>query len=310
MSRILVIDDDEALSDAISQKLEAEGHEVAAIHTGNGAFELAKKVKPDIALVDIMLPGVTGYQLCRRIRIDPELYPIGILILTTVTDEPEIMHGLEQGADDYIVKPFKLDGLMDKLDSLDKLLASVAQRNPTTNLPGTQAIKRETNHRLARKDSIAVCYIDMVNYKPFCALRRREGKHKALEFMTKLLSTITRSVGIYESYVSHLGGEHFAVLLNHEDCERFTGNLVTSFDQNVKSLYHPEEIDQGYIVIQGKRGGEKHYPLMALSIGVAHNKDREFNTANHMFDVLQQIRPMAEPKGPSVVFVDRRKHDR
>ena len=310
MSRILVVDDDEKLSRAIQQRLTAEGHEVTAIHTGNGAFELAKKVKPDIALIDIMLPEITGYQLCRRIRIDPELYPIAILMLTTITEEPEVIHGLEQGADDYIEKPFKLDGLMDKLDSLGKLIESVAQRNPMTNLPGTQAIKREINHRLARKDTIAVCYIDTVNFKPFCALRRREGQHKALEFMTKLLSTITRSVGIYESYVSHMGGEHFAVLLSYEDSERFTGNLITSFDQNIKSLYHPEEIEQGYISVEGKRGGEKHYPLMALSVGVVHNNFREFTTANQMFDVLQQIRPMAEPKGISVVFVDRRKHDR
>lgn len=310
MSRILVVDDDEKLSGALHQKLTAEGHEVTAIHTGNGAFELAKKVKPEIALVDIMLPGTTGYQLCRRLRIDPELYPMSILILTAITEEPEVIHGIEQGADDYIEKPFKIDGLMDKLDSLGKLNESVAQRNPTTNLPGTQAIKREINHRLARKDSVAVCYIDAVNYKPFCAIRRREGRHKALVFMAKLLSTITRSVGIYESYVCHMGGEHFAVLLNYEDCERFTGNLITSFDQNIRSLYHPEEIEQGYIAYQSRSGGEKRYPLMALSIGVVHNQFREFTTANQMFDVLQQIRPMAEPKGISTVFVDRRKHDR
>ena len=115
MSRILLVDDDIDLAELIKTKLEAEGHEVAMIHTGDGAFELAKKVKPDIALLDIMLPKVTGYQICRRLRKDPELYSVAILILTALGEEPEVMHGIEQGADDYLAKPFKLETLMEKV---------------------------------------------------------------------------------------------------------------------------------------------------------------------------------------------------
>ncbi|HOS03851.1 MAG TPA: response regulator, partial [Candidatus Hydrogenedentes bacterium] len=155
MSKILLVDDDVDLAELVKTKLAAEGHQVMTIHSGEGAFELAKQVKPHIALLDIMLPGVTGYQICRRIRKDPELYRTAILILTALGEEPEVLHGLEQGADDYLAKPFKLDYLMEKIQSLNTLLESIERRNPVTQLPGTDAIKREINHRLARGMAIA-----------------------------------------------------------------------------------------------------------------------------------------------------------
>lgn len=310
MSKILLVDDDVDLAELVKTKLTAEGHEVFTIHTGEGAFELAKKVKPEIALLDIMLPGVTGYQICRRFRKDPELYKMAVLILTALGEEPEVIHGLEQGADDYVVKPFKLEKLVEKIRFLDELLESTQRRNTLTNLPGTDAVKREVNHRLARSMSIALCYIDMTNFKAYCAVRGRDGQHKALTLMSKMLSSIIRSIGVYESYIAHMGGEHFVVLLSLEDHERFCSTLVSTFDRDVKQLYRETEIAQGYVVARTKSGSDGNYPLMALSIGVCHNQHREFKSAKKMFEVLAQVRQMASPDGKSSVFVDRRHSDR
>ncbi|MBI5093423.1 MAG: response regulator [Candidatus Hydrogenedentes bacterium] len=276
MSRILVVDDDVDLAELVKTKLASEGHEVHCINSGEGAFELAKHVKPDIAVLDIMLPGVTGYQICRRIRKDPELYRMAILILTALGEEPEVFHGLEQGADDYLVKPFKLDGLIEKITSMDALLEAITKRNPLTNLPGTDAIKREINHRLARGTAIASCYIDMVGFKPYCAAYGREGQQRALEFAAKMLTQLIRNMGIYEFFISHMGGEHFVVLVNLEDYERFCATLIRTFDQMVNQLYSP----------------------------------RQYKSAKKMFEVLAQARQMAVPDGKSVVFVDRRRTDR
>jgi DNA-binding response OmpR family regulator len=104
-----MVDDDKDLAELLEAKLQAEGHETFVINTGEGAFEYAKEVKPDIFILDIMLPMVTGYQICRRMRRDPELYKCAVLVLTALVEEPEIIHGLEQGADDYLAKPFKLE---------------------------------------------------------------------------------------------------------------------------------------------------------------------------------------------------------
>lgn len=311
MSKILVVDDDMDLAELIHTKLTAEGHEVSIHHSGEGAFELAKQVKPDLCVLDIMLPGVTGYQICRRLRKDPELYKVGILILTALGEEPEILHGLEQGADDYLAKPFKLDTLMEKLGSLQALMDSLAQVHPISRLPGTEAIKREINYRLARGTAIAACYIDLVGFKAYCASKGREGQQRGLEFFSKLLVSLTRNTGIYESMISHLGGEHFVVLLNMDDYERFCSTLIQTFDRSVKELYAPKEVEQGYIVATDRQGKDNKYPLMSLSIGVAHTQYRQFKTAKKMFEVLAQTRQKAQPaNGQSAMFVDRRRADR
>lgn len=307
MSTILVVDDDVDLAELVRTKLTSEGHKVHTINTGEGAFEMAKKVKPDITLLDIMLPGITGYQICRRIRRDPELYAMAILILTALGEEPEVQHGLEQGADDYLVKPFKLDKLMEKLGFLNNLLKSSVSRNPVTHLPGTDAFKREVNHRLARGISIAACYIDMEGFKAFSASRGPQKQNQALEFLAKLLATLIGSMGIYESFLAHMGGEHFVVLVNFEDGERFCRTLAKTFDDRVKQLYTAQEIEQGFIVARDKQGQEGKYLRMALAIGVAHNEYREFKSAKKILEVLAQVRQKIHPDGKSTVFVDRRR---
>jgi CheY-like chemotaxis protein len=310
MSRILIVDDDMDLAELVKVKLTSEGHEVTLTHSGEGAFELAKQVKPDIAILDIMLPVVTGYQICRRIRKDPELYQIGILILTALGEEPEILHGLEQGADDYLAKPFKLEHLTEKLASLAALLEAVKKRNPASNLPGTEAIKREIGYRLARGTAIAACYIDLVGYKGYCAGYGRDGQRRALQFMSKMIVQLTRNTGIYESYIAHLGGEHFVVLVNLDDYQRLCSTLMTTFDDNVPKLYSKQDLERGYMVARDKQGRESKVPIMALSIGVAHTQHRQFKSAKKMFEVLAQTRQMAVPTDKSVVFVDRRRSER
>ena len=310
MSHIMLVDDDVDLAQLIRTKLVAEGNEVSVIHSGDGAFEMAKQVKPDLNILDIMLPGETGYRICRRLRKDPELYTVGILILTALGEEPEVMHGLEQGADDYLSKPFKLDHLMDKIAALEALLESSRQRHSSTALPGTEAIKREINHRLARNMALACCYIDVVGYKPYCAATGSSGQARALEFTARLLKTLTRDMGVYESYTAHLGGEHFVVMLNLEDYERFCNTLMEMFDQKVRDLYTPEQVQKGYITATDRRGKTGRYSLMMLSIGVAHNRYRQYKSAKKMFEVLAQTRQMAKPSTKSVMFVDRRQADR
>jgi PleD family two-component response regulator len=310
MSSILVVDDDVDLADLIKVKLSAEGHQVHVINTGEGAFEYAKQVKPEIFILDIMLPYMTGYQLCRKFRKDPLLYKAGILILTALGEEPEILHGLEQGGDDYLVKPFKLERLMDKINSLKVLLASVNSVNTVTGLPGTDAIKREINHRIARNAHIAAMYINIIGFKEFCSTRDTQTGDKVLKFFSDLMLGLLSNMGIYETYLAHMGGEHFVAMLQYDDFKRFNSQLRRSFDKEVQKFYTQDEVRQGHIAVVDAAGRQSEAPLMALSIGVAHNKYRQYKSAKKMFEVLAQVRQMATPEGKSSYFVDRRHTDR
>ncbi len=311
MSKILIVDDDVDLAELVKVKLAKEGHQAFTIYTGQNAFEYAKQIKPNICLLDIMLPGVTGYQICRKIRKDPELYKIAVLMLTALGEEPEIIHGMEQGADDYLVKPFKLERLMDKIASLNTLLNSLNQRHRVTNLLGTDAFKRELNHYLARDAAIACIYVDIVGFEAYCKSRGKEGQDGVLRWISGMLVNLTKSLECYESTISHMGRQHFVIMMKLEDYERYCHVLAQTFDDEVKQLYSPQEVQQGYILVSGVEGRESPAPLMALAIGVAHTQYRSFKSGKKMFEILAQVRQKAQPvDGKSVIFVDRRRTDR
>ncbi|MFM2116419.1 MAG: hypothetical protein RIQ80_518 [Actinomycetota bacterium] len=104
MARVLVVDDDQALSEMLGIVLRAEGYEPSFCDDGAKAFSIFKESKPDLVLLDLMLPGLDGIEVCKQIR-DESVVPI--VMLTARGDTLDVVQGLESGADDYIIKPFK-----------------------------------------------------------------------------------------------------------------------------------------------------------------------------------------------------------
>ena len=103
-SRILVVDDDVALAEMIGIVLEAEGFAIATCSDGSGALAAFHASNPDLILLDLMLPGIDGIEVCRQIRLESD---VPIVMLTARTDTSDVVAGLEAGADDYVAKPFK-----------------------------------------------------------------------------------------------------------------------------------------------------------------------------------------------------------
>ena len=102
--RILVVDDDVALAEMIGIVLEAEGFAIATCSDGSGALAAFRASNPDLILLDLMLPGLDGIEVCRQIRLESD---VPIVMLTARTDTSDVVAGLEAGADDYVAKPFK-----------------------------------------------------------------------------------------------------------------------------------------------------------------------------------------------------------
>ncbi|MCL1899702.1 MAG: MtrAB system response regulator MtrA, partial [Promicromonosporaceae bacterium] len=102
--RILVVDDDVALAEMIEIVLKAEGFETSLCATGDGALAAFRAHQPDVVLLDVMLPGMDGTQVCREIRAESD---VPIIMLTAKSDTLDVVAGLEAGADDYVSKPFK-----------------------------------------------------------------------------------------------------------------------------------------------------------------------------------------------------------
>jgi len=110
--KILVVDDEKDLADLIAFNLEQEGYRVFKAADGNQALAMVSSVKPDLVLLDLMLPGLSGLEVCRRLRSRPETEHLPVLMVTAKGQEVDKILGLEMGADDYITKPFSVRELL------------------------------------------------------------------------------------------------------------------------------------------------------------------------------------------------------
>ncbi len=117
-ARILIVEDEEPLSLLLRYNLEAEGYEVEIVARGDEADTRLRETVPDLVVLDWMLPGLSGIELCRRLRARPETKTLPIIMLTARGEESERVRGLATGADDYIVKPFSVPELIARLRAL------------------------------------------------------------------------------------------------------------------------------------------------------------------------------------------------
>ena len=113
--KILVVDDEVDLVETIRFPLEMEGFQVLVSYNGEDALNQARKESPDLILLDIMLPKLDGYKVCRLLKFDERHKHIPILMLTAKTQARDQQTGMETGADEYITKPFDIDQLMEKV---------------------------------------------------------------------------------------------------------------------------------------------------------------------------------------------------
>ncbi|MCC5970673.1 MAG: response regulator [Pararhodobacter sp.] len=109
--RILVVEDEDNIAIALDYLMTREGYEQKRIATGAGAVDLIREMRPDLVLLDVMLPEVSGYEICQNVRMDPDLAAVKILMMTARGSAMERRKGLAMGADGFISKPFELKAL-------------------------------------------------------------------------------------------------------------------------------------------------------------------------------------------------------
>ena len=116
--RILIVEDEEALSLLLRYNLEAAGYQVETVARGDDAEVRLHESNPDLVILDWMLPGISGIELCRQLRARPQTRQLPIIMLTARGEESERVRGLATGADDYVVKPFSVPELMARVSAL------------------------------------------------------------------------------------------------------------------------------------------------------------------------------------------------
>jgi DNA-binding response OmpR family regulator len=123
---ICVVEDEQVIAAAVAARLRAEGFDVEVAHDGPAGLELCRRVRPDLAVLDLMLPGIDGLEVCRRIQADGGR-PIPVLMLTARDDETDMLIGFGVGADDYMTKPFSMRELVARV----RVLLRRVERRPS-----------------------------------------------------------------------------------------------------------------------------------------------------------------------------------
>jgi len=197
-SRILLIEDEPANIAALSSILREKGYQTSIATSGEQGLQLLTRVRPDLILLDIMMPGIDGYETCRRIKASTEWRDIPVIFLTGRTETADIVRGFEMGAVDYVAKPFHTHELLARvhthlaLDHLhrenERLLLNV--------LPASIAdqLKKHKGIIAQRYDDASVLFADLAG---FTAMSARMGPSELLQLLNAVFSGFDELVGKY-----------------------------------------------------------------------------------------------------------------
>jgi diguanylate cyclase (GGDEF)-like protein len=306
MSAVLVVDDDIEIARFIQATLATEGFDVMVAHGGDEALKCLDEAMPDLALIDVLMPGLDGVELVRRLRASPTTVSLPIIMLTAQSLPAEKIAGLTAGADDYLVKPFDTLELLARVRSTLRRNADMRAVSPLTGLPGNHRITEAVASLTASGDRFAVCHLDLDNFKAYNDRHGWLRGDEVIGLLAKTLKEASAAAGPPPPFVGHVGGDDFVALCTPEQVELLCRRVVEAFDADVLAMYDPEEVEAGYVVILDRQGNERHYPLTSVSIGVATTERRRYDDPREVVAVATEMKTVAKGREGSAVAIDRR----
>src|SRR5512138_316126 len=190
-STILIVDDEHSGRETLQSVLEGEGYNLIMAENGPQAIEKAKSFLPDVILLDVMMPGMTGFEVCERIRNDPQVAEIPIIILTALDDRESLLTALKAGADDFISKPF------DRYELRARLLG-ITRLNRYQKLLHERAKLQEANTHL-----LSAYEATIEGWSHALDLRDRETEGHS-ERVTELTVKLAKALHMSEAEIMHL----------------------------------------------------------------------------------------------------------
>ncbi|WP_213454312.1 response regulator [Rhizomonospora bruguierae] len=304
---ILVVDDDADIARFVEVNLRLHGFDVRIASDGVHALELIGHERPDLAVVDLMMPRMDGLELTRRLRADPMTSALPIIMLTAKGLTVDKVNGLTAGADDYLVKPFDTLELIARVRSTLRRNQEFREVSPLTGLPGNTRILREIGDRVRSGADYAVCYLDIDRFK---TVNDAYGFMRGDEFISALASSLHRavvSVGLPPAFLGHVGGDDFIAVCTPDQVRPLTEAAVIDFERSADDLYDPADAKRGYLELTDRRGNVQRANLVTLSVGVALSTARGFADPREVIAVSSEMKKVAKTQPGSFVAVDRRR---
>lgn len=284
----------------------ASGHEVALAPDGLQVLSAIQEREPDLVILDHSMPGMNGFEVCRRIKQNPFTARIPVLLLTGQGTVESKVAGFAAGADDYLSKPFDPRELRARVEALLRLVQRESDRNPTSALPGGRAIDREITGRVERGGSFAVCYLDLDNFKPFADTF---GFAIADDVIRGLGAAIRESVeaaggNTDEDFIGHIGGDDFIVVTTEARAVGVVEECVVRCRLVVEGAVGPEAAREGTFSGLDREGERRRFPLASVSAAVLHVTPDSWVNLAHLGMRAADVKRRAKHLGPGSVLVE------
>ena len=282
--RILIVEDDFDISNMLRIYFNGQGYDVNVAPRGGEAMTLARQHLPHLIVLDIMLPDMDGYAVCRQLRQTTRTSHIPIIFLTQKDERSDRIAGLELGADDYITKPFDIEEL--KLRVQNAIARSERENltDPRSGLPSGRLIEEQLR-KLMRAANWAFLDCKLNHFDPFKEVYGFVAGDEALRFTALLIKEVVDELGTPNAFIGHAGGENFVIITTESNSLPIRNKLKSRFAEEVKTHYSFMDRERGYIISHGSDNTDKQMPLMTLAVGRV--------AASHPFSDIREITELA-----------------
>jgi len=303
---ILVVDDDPDIARFVEVNLRSAGYDVSVAADGEEALERASSLRPDLVLLDVMMPRIDGFEVAQRLRRNPQTANTSIIMLTAKALSTDKVLGLTAGADDYIIKPFDPIELLARVKGTLRRAKEMRNLSPLTGLPGNIRIQEEIERTVREDRPFAVLYSDLDNFKAYNDQKGFVRGDRLIQATARIIQDAVVEYAGSDGFVGHVGGDDFVAVVPPEIAEEVAKRIVERFDAQIHEFYEPEDLERGYVEVEDRKGVLQRLPLAGVSIGIATTSVRTFAHYGEAVSVATEMKQFAKRDSGSSYAVDRR----
>jgi diguanylate cyclase (GGDEF)-like protein len=304
--RILVVEDDVSLRTILRMQLERAGYEVRAAQDGEEALRMVDEDMPDLILLDVMMPGMNGYEVCHALKSEVTTANIPVIMLTARSEQEDRIRGLSGGANDYLTKPYEVEELLVRVKNILQWSQLQRAANPLTGLPGNIAIEKELRARLSGKQPFAFLYIDLDNFKAFNDYYSFRKGDEVIKLTASIIVSAVSLEGSGGDFIGHVGGDDFILVVDLGHARAVAEEVIREFEVKVPKLYAPEDRARGYIETHDRAGNASRCPLMTVTIAGVSVRAGEVVHIGEISQKAAELKRLGKQNTGSIVVWERR----
>lgn len=236
-ARIMIVEDDPDLSELLQNFFTVQGYEVLSAAWGEEGVRLTREYAPDLVMLDIRLPDIDGYEVCRRIRTNRRTQDIPVIFLTEKRDRVDKLTGLELGVVDYITKPFDIQELRLRVRNVLRRAEQAPLTNRVTNLPEGALVEEKINGMLLSEQPWTLLAVEVRGLDGFRETYGFVNADDVLRAVTLMINNALREAGGEDDFVGHLQENDFVVLTDQAKAAAVQERIETRIQQSMEYFY-------------------------------------------------------------------------